>query len=277
MGLLVPSTGLLGLLMQGRISAAWETLLKVDVYHLPSEVPEGALRGKTTIVIDVLRASSTITTALQNGCKDIIPTSDIEAASTLVQQLGRKSVLLCGERNGKKIDGFDLGNSPSEFSAATVRGQSLVMATTNGSRAIVRAKPSALCLIACFLNASSACRYALKSDADIAIMCAGKEGTFSLEDTVCSGLILSLLTQQGQSLAVEPNDAAQAARVLYNHYADDILGMMQNSSHGRYLTALGFGDDLVACAQTDTLETVPMFSEGRMAKAQDKANRSKKS
>ena len=252
---------------KGRVHTTRGVALRVDLYHLPSEIPEDALRGRTTVVVDVLRASSSIAVALQSGCKGVIPTNDIEAASTLAQQLGRKSVLLCGERNGKKIDGFDLGNSPSEFTSEVVRDRTLVMATTNGSRAIVRTKTSALSLVGCFLNAESICRHVLGSRGDVAVVCAGKEGEFSLEDAVCGGLITSRLAQRVEESPAELNDAAMAARVLYERYADDIPGMLQSSSHGRYLMELGFGDDLRACAQIDTLQVVPAFVDGRIAEA----------
>lgn len=240
--------------------------MRVCLYHLPSEIPEEGLRGKTAVVIDVLRASSSIATALRNGCKAVIPTNDLEAASTLVQQLGRKSVLLCGERNGKRVDGFDLGNSPSEFGPRVVEGQTLVMATTNGSRAIVRVKTAALALVASLLNADSVCRHVLKSGNDAAIVCAGKEGAFSLEDTVCGGLIVSRLAERVAGGLADLNDAAAAARVLYAHYANDLLGMLRFSSHGRYLAELGFGEDLSACAEVDTLDVVPVFVDGRVAR-----------
>ena len=98
-------------------------------------------------------------------------------------------------------------------------------------------------------------------------MCSGKESTFSLEDTVCGGLVLSRLVEYGEDPSVKLNDAAMAAQVLYEHYADDLLGMLQTSNHGQYLTEVGFKDDLATCAQLDTLDVVPVLVEDRIVKA----------
>ena len=215
----------------------------------------------------MLRGSSCIATAIHSGCKDLIPIGSIEGALTLTQQLGRKSVLLCGEQNGRKIEGFDLGISPCEYRPEVVAGQVLILAATNGSGAIARTSFSRLSLIASFLNASSVSCQASRSGGNVAIVCSGKEGGFSLEDMVCGGLIITRLAQYQEESPIELNDAAIAAQVLYERYADSILHMLQASHYGQYLMQMGFQHDLEACAQTDALEVVPTLIEGHIAPA----------
>ena len=238
--------------------------MRIDLYCTAAGIPESGLRGRTTIALDVLRLSTCIASAVHLACKDIIPTRGVEAALALSQNLGRSSVLLCGEQNGKKIEGFDLGSSPSEYTAEIVQGRVLVFAVTNGSSALARNKPGEVSLVACFLNASSVSTHAALSSADVVIICSGVEGALSLEDAVCGGLIVSRLCDQFPNQHLQLNDAAVAARALYEHYAANILGMLRISAHGRHLAQMGLQHDLEICAQVDALDVVPVLLEGHI-------------
>jgi phosphosulfolactate phosphohydrolase-like enzyme len=129
--------------------------IKIDVVIVPAELPEQGLAGKTVAVIDVLRASTSMVAALEAGAKEIIPLASIEEATRLAETMGRDTVVLCGERDGNKINGFDLGNSPLEFTPENVKGKSLLMATTNGTVAVARAKGAALIAVGCLINAKA--------------------------------------------------------------------------------------------------------------------------
>jgi len=233
---------------------------RIDLYFTPAKVSDEEIIGKTVVVVDILRASASIIRALQNGARGIIPTQSIDEATELAHSLGRENVLLCGEREGRKIDGFDLGNSPQEFKKKVVGGKVLIFATTNGSKAIVRAQGANTVLVGSFLNFRAIHRYLSKLDTDLAIICAGKLGKFALEDAVGGGMFVNHL------LATELNDGAMAAQALYQRHFQDILGMLRSSRHGRYLIELGFADDLSYCSRLNLLNLIPKMEEGRLVK-----------
>lgn len=162
--------------------------MKLDVVFTPGEL--GASVGqRTVVVIDVLRATSTILEALVNGARDVLPVESVEQAVRKAQELGREQVILCGERDVERVEGFDLGNSPLEYVPERVRGKTLVLTTTNGTRAILLGAGGTDCLIASFLNATATAERVVRSATDVLILCAGREGRFSLEDAVCAGVI----------------------------------------------------------------------------------------
>jgi 2-phosphosulfolactate phosphatase len=232
--------------------------MKIDVYFSPVQVDEMQLREKNVVVIDVLRASSTIVAALHNGAREVIPVSSIESAVKVSGNLFGDVVLRGGERNGKMIDGFNLGNSPSEYTEDAVKGKSIILCTTNGSVAMVRARHAKNMAVACFNNISSVVDFMLEIGEDFSIVCAGKVALFSLEDAVCAGMIVKLLSDQ-DSLVIELNDAAVAAHVLYKTYNKNLLKMIKGCDHGRYLAGIGFEDDLKLCVEIDSVPVVPML------------------
>lgn len=245
--------------------------MKIDLYFSPAEVPEESFRGKTAVVIDVLRASTSITTAIDNGCREIIPTETVDNAMAIAIRLGRNDIFLCGERGGRMVKGFHIGNSPSEYSQAAVAGKTLVYTSTNGSRAIIKSRNSDLSMIGAFVNISSVAQSTVQSENDIIILCSGEDGIFSLEDTVCGGMLITkIIEYHGAPEDVACNDAALAAQVLYRTYAHDILGMLRTTHHGRYLIEIGFDRDLGFCATIDTTAVIPLLIEGRVVKGDDK-------
>jgi 2-phosphosulfolactate phosphatase len=215
------------------------------------------------VVIDVLRASSTIVTALDHGAAAVIPAGSVEEAFEIGGRHGRDRILYCGERGGLKIDGFDLGNSPGEYSGAIVQGKILVFASTNGSKTLLAAAGMAdRILVGCFLNAGAAARLAAEERSDCLFACAGREGRFSLEDTVCAGLSVHRILRDH---ACTLTDEARSALLLYRHYAHGLVDMAAGSMHGRFLSGLGLAADIPVCASVDVTETVPVFSDGRIA------------
>lgn len=241
--------------------------MKLDLLFLPSEIRNSNLEEKLVIVIDVLRASSTIVTALNNGAKDIIPVESQEDATRLMQEIGRKYVLLCGERGGQKIEGFDLGNSPFEYTNEVIQDKTLIFCSTNGSRAIVRASSAAKLMIGCFVNLGAVLEGALGSKPkEMVLLCSGKEDRFSLEDTVCAGMMTSRL-QERLPKSLELSDSAWAGLQIYHQYQKDLLKMLNSSAHGRYLLTLGFQEDLVYCSQVDSFPVVPVLETGHLVKA----------
>lgn len=218
-----------------------ETPNEIKIVLTAGSVGPGDIRGKLCVVIDVLRASTTIVTALANGCPEIIPAETPERAREIAR--GR-FCLLGGERNGLKIEGFDFGNSPLEYSAERIKGRPIAFTTTNGTRAIKACGGSGMLFVACFLNGGEIARLLKEERQDILIVCAGTRGEPSLEDTVCGGMLL-------ESLDAKRSGEAEKAVSLWNIHRKDLAGMMKNfSTHGRSLVELGFERDIEFAAQT---------------------------
>ncbi len=232
--------------------------LRVDVHFSPVELEPAALADRTVVVLDVLRATTTIVEALANGAVAVIPTGSTEDAVRLVQSLGRDDALLCGERKGRKIEGFDLGNSPAEYVPERVAGKKLVMNTTNGTRALLVAEEAAEVLVGAFTNLSAVADTAAGSDA-VTILCAGREGRFALEDAVCAGHLVRALEGRTEGDPVY-TDAARAARALAE-VVEPGRAFLETTAAGRSLLELGMGDDLDLCVELDRHRIVPTMRE----------------
>jgi len=232
--------------------------MKIDVYFSPAQVDEMQLRDKNVVVIDVLRASTTIITALNSGAREIIPVGSIESAVKVSGNLFGDVVLRGGERNGKIITGFNLGNSPSEYTEEAVKGKSIIFCTTNGSSAMVKAKYAKRMAIAGFVNVSLAADFIRQAGEDFAIVCAGKQLLFCIEDAVCAGMLVKMLVENSP-VAVDLNDAAGAAQVLYRTVGKNLLKMAKSSDHGRYLVEIGFEGDLKTCVSVDSIPVLPLL------------------
>lgn len=239
--------------------------MQIDVILTPSELNDINLSGRSATVIDVLRATTTMVTALDAGCRDIIPCPSVEEATRLAETLGRENVILCGEREGNKINGFDLGNSPLEFTEAAVRNKTLLMSTTNGTSVISRAKPAAVLSIAGFLNAGAVAGFLTSGGGDILLICSGKLGRFSLEYMLCAGLLAGLVWEGNPEAIL--TDGARMAVSLYKKEGKSLLKAFKQSQHGGYLASLGYQDDLKYASQLDISKTVPVFKDGRITKS----------
>ncbi|RJP74882.1 MAG: 2-phosphosulfolactate phosphatase [Candidatus Abyssobacteria bacterium SURF_17] len=201
--------------------------------------PEHAC-GSLCVVIDVLRASTTIVTAIANGCPSVIPTETPEQAREIAR--GR-NCLLGGERGGLRIEGFDLGNSPLEYVPEAVRNRPIAFTTTNGTRAIRACAAAHELVIASFLNGPAVIRLLEAEERDILIVCAGTLGSPSIEDSVCAGMLLESL-HAGEDLATKE------AISQWKEHRENLAGMMKFSSeHGRSLVMLGFERDIDFAAQ----------------------------
>jgi 2-phosphosulfolactate phosphatase len=230
--------------------------MRVEALFTPAQTDEMGLRGKTVVMIDVLRASTTITTALRNGAKEVIPVSTVESAVKLSGNLFGDVILLGGERNGKMIEGFHLGNSPAEYTEERVKGKSIIFSSTNGSQAMVRARYAHDMLVAGFVNLSAVADFLRGAGRDVFIVCAGTNGMFSMEDAVCAGGIVQKLSEDSR-LRLDLSDGAQAALTLHKAFGKGIPRMVRSTEHGRYLAEIGFEADLAACAAVDSVPVLP--------------------
>ena len=233
----------------------------LEVVFTPEEIKNRRLSGKLIVVIDVLRASSTIVTALAYGCRGLVPILSPEQAKEKAQQFKKEEVLLGGEREGRKIKGFDLGNSPREYQKEIVEDRIIIFSTTNGVKTLEIVRGAFRIIIASFLNLQATFNYCSKFQGDILLACAGEEGHFSLEDTVCAGMLINSLRDIYSDTCQEV-DANLTAQVLYKKFGNNILEMLRKSQHGRYLENIGLRKDLEFCSQLDIFNIVPIFRDG---------------
>ena len=232
----------------------------------PREIVPGDIQGRVVAVIDVLRASTTIAVALANGARTVIPVEDVDEAITRSKQFDPHQVRTAGERRMMPIPGFDMGNSPLEFTSSKVNGCTVIITTTNGTRALMALSGAHDIVVASYVNHSavSAMLRAAARSSDISIVCAGTEGHFSLEDAACAGRYVRSITQASPSITT--NDAAHACALIDGRYGDNIAEIFKDSSHGRSLAEAGFGDDLLACAQLDSHSVVPIYQERQITR-----------
>ena len=236
--------------------------MRVDVAFTPAELPKGAAAGRTVVVIDVLRATSTMVHALAKGARRIVPVTTVEEAVRKAEELGRDAVLLCGERDCQRIRGFDLGNSPEEFTSERVAGRTLVMSTTNGTPALLAAAGSAERLVGALLNAGAVAQRIAVAERDALILCSGREGRFAYEDAFCAGLVLRRLRRLRPR--VRTDDAGRAALRLLGRGQGSPAPVLRRSAAARRLLELGLGQDVQFCAQVDLHDVLPVFVEQRI-------------
>jgi 2-phosphosulfolactate phosphatase len=227
---------------------------EVQVHLLPQLAPPGRLAGSLALVIDVLRATTTMIHALAAGCIAVRPCLEVEEARHLAGQMRAGRVLLGGERGGSPLPGFDLGNSPREYTAALCRGNTLVLTTTNGTRALLRAAEAERTLVAGFVNYSAVCEQLRLDTRPVHIVCAGTEGEVTLEDTLLAGALVEFLSE---AFDVRLNDGARLAWDCFENHGRVLLGALELSLGGERLKQLGYDEDIRAAAKVDQFALVP--------------------
>jgi 2-phosphosulfolactate phosphatase len=223
--------------------------VRAQVYFTPGEVEPAAIQGAEVVVLDVVRATTSMVEALANGARAIYPTASTEEAVRLATSLGRDDTLLCGERKGVKVEGFDLGNSPSEFSSDVVGGKRLVMSTTNGTVALTKVQEADRVLAGAFTNLSAVAD-AVRGADHLVLVCAGRVGRFSLDDALCAGHLLRRLGD-GHTL----NDAARAVAALAGVVSAD-GAFLRSTEAGKALGEIGLDADLDVCGEVDRHQVV---------------------
>ncbi|CAN5637300.1 2-phosphosulfolactate phosphatase family protein [soil metagenome] len=233
--------------------------MRLDVSFTPAEA-RGLVADRTVVVIDVLRATSTIIEALVNGARSVLPVGGVDEAVRKADEIGRDAVVLCGERDTQPIKGFALGNSPLEFTAERVAGKSLVMTTTNGTGALLAASAAARIYVGALLNMDAIARRLAADGEDALLLCAGREGTFAFEDALCAGRIARRIRELGST--VTGNDALRACLRL-SRSAPNARGIGRTAA-GTRLRELGRLEDVVFCAREDVHDHVPVLDEHRV-------------
>lgn len=216
--------------------------------------------GAVVVVIDVLRATSTILAALENGAARILPVESIETATRLVSLSDRGDKLLAGEQKGLPIEGFDLFNSPSELDRETIKGRTIILATSNGTPAIAAAAPKAGRLIVCSILNLDAVAEEVSGQDDLVIICSGNHGRIAGEDLLCAGLLLGALAPPVDARSLD--DSASTAMILADRYGDDIEEYLRSTDRGRQLIGLGYEKDIVYCSRRGSVRKVPELVHG---------------
>ena len=241
--------------------------MRVDVIFGGAAVAPSDVAGRVVAVIDVLRASTSIAVALANGARAVVPLETPDDVVTRSKTLDRRDVLLAGERKMKAIPGFDLGNSPREFTREVVEGKTILLTTTNGTPAIANTQGARDVVIASYVNYTAVLamlRAALRGGADITLVCAGRDRQFALEDAGCAGRYVYQMTKRLTGVVL--NDAAQACALIDRKYGEQIVRLFDASEHGRALRDAGFGEDLAVCAALDSSSVIPLYQDRQITK-----------
>ena len=235
--------------------------MRLDVFMIPAEALPAEVAGRTVVVIDVLRASSSIVEAMASGARTIFPVASIEEAIRLANTLGRDGVLLCGERRSLTIEGFDLGNSPGDFTPERVGGKTLVMTTTNGTASMAAAAGAARVIVGALLNLDAVVGELVRTGAEPVFLCSGREGRFGLDDAVTAGRMIGALVEARPDVEWTMNDGARAALALGRGFEGDAAALFAETAAGRQVADAGLEADLAFCAQTNLRDVVPVLHE----------------
>lgn len=248
--------------------------MRLDVHFNGSAEGQHDLHDRVVLVVDVLRASTSIAAALHNGARAVIPFEGVDEAMTRARSLERSEVVLAGERKMAPIQGFQLGNSPKEFTADQVNGKIVVMTTTNGTSALAGIVGATEVLVGAFANYSAVLawlRAAARAGKSITIVCAGTNGRFALEDAICAGRFVRGIERRG--IQPELGDAANVAAIIDRRMGGDLPAVLRNSEHGRALIDAGLGEDVTYCATLDTHPVVPVYRDRQVVSLNKKRGR----
>jgi 2-phosphosulfolactate phosphatase len=241
--------------------------VRLDVFFTPLEVLPQGTTNRLVVIVDVLRASTSVATALGNGARTIIPLQGADEVIFRSKEFHRSQILLAGEQKMLPITGFDMGNSPQAFTRDAVESKTILFTTTNGTRALLGVQGARDIVIASYVNFTAVLtmmKVAASSNTDIAIICAGEEGSFTLEDAACAGRYVRAIPKRAESVTL--NDAASASVLIEKKYGDNIAKVFKESEHGQALEAAGFGDDLTAAAEVDSYSVVPIYQDRQITK-----------
>ena len=239
--------------------------MRVDVLlgEAPATPADVADRG--VVVIDVFRAATTVVTALSNGARAVIPFETVEETAMRAKAYARGEVQLAGERRMVRIEGFDLGNSPLEYTSEAVAGRTILYSTTNGTAALAATHGARTCYFAAFANAGAtvaAVRLAIAAGGDVTIVCSGHERHLALEDVVCAGRLVRGITE-GRDDVVR-GDGARVAEAVERPFVGGIASVAHEAAHARALAAAGFEADVQACLTLDRFDGAVRYHDRQL-------------
>ncbi|MDP2722493.1 MAG: 2-phosphosulfolactate phosphatase [Bacteroidales bacterium] len=230
--------------------------MKITTLPFAGSVLPKDINDKTVVVIDVLRATSTMITALMHGAKQIFPVREINQAFDLKKRLSGTGVLLCGERDAGIIPGFDLGNSPLEFTAERIRGKTLIFSTTNGTKAIESVRNARKVLLGSFLNAAAIAEK-LQHEKEIVLLCSGTNGQFSMDDAFCAAYITTQIKKQ---VLVQGCDLTNTLLLAFQNTYICWRDIIKKCHHSKLLISKGYEKDVDYCLQTSLTDQIPCYN-----------------
>jgi 2-phosphosulfolactate phosphatase len=236
--------------------------MAIEVYLTPSTVTDDDVKEKTVVVVDVLRSSSTIISALDARARAVIPVSDTEEAGKIAYNLDPNTYVLGGERNGTKIEGYQVGNSPLAYTEELVEGKTVIFNTANGAHALHKGYAAKHLVVGGFLNAGRIATFLRETAEEVVFICGGRQNRISLDDILCVGLILDRIWQA--QMPAQLPDATYVAYTTYQRSKDRLEAALHNCTHGAELTADGHSEDLRFCSRLDALPVLPYYSERRI-------------
>ncbi|MBP6091042.1 MAG: 2-phosphosulfolactate phosphatase [Crocinitomicaceae bacterium] len=235
-----------------------DTRKLVEVCYTPGEYEYFKGSYEIVVVIDVLRATSAICAAFDNGIASIIPVPTVEEA----WEYKKKGFLAGAERKGQIVEGFDFGNSPFSYMNPDFKGKDVVLTTTNGTKSLDVAKDAEIVVVGSFLNLDYLSKWLEKQDKNILCLCSGWQDKFNLEDTICAGAIADYLIATGNYTSVE--DSSIAAKYLYQSAKDNYFGYLKSSSHRRRLKNLNLNEDIKYCLTPNQTNVIPILKNGKL-------------
>ena len=226
----------------------------IEVCLSPELIHLFELKGKTVVVVDILRATSCMTTAFAHDIHSMKPVASLEECKALKQE----GYYIAAERGGQKVDGFDIGNSPFSYMEPILKGQKVAVTTTNGTLTITKSVTANNVLIGSFLNISAVAKKVIEIGQDLIIHCAGWKGSVNAEDTLFAGALIELLAE---SFVMSADDAS-IAHALYQQHKGNMLAYVSQSSHAQRLQTFGIMKDIEFCLEVDKYNAVPYLKDG---------------
>ena len=242
-----------------------QKLNRVEVCFAPCDFHQYEDGFNLIVVIDVLRATSAICTAIEHGVKGIIPVATLEEA----REYQKQGYTVAAERNGEVVDGFDIGNSPYTYMKPELKGKTIALTTTNGTKAIRIAEQKKTVVIGSLNNLESLCEWLVKQKRDVLILASGWKDKFNLEDTICGGAITDMLLESGQFTSSE--DSSVAAKFIYRSAKENMFAYLKASSHRRRLRALDLNADVSYCLTPNNVKAIPILKDGMLVSLEDVA------
>lgn len=242
--------------------------MNLELLLTPFPLDKADLQNKTVVVVDILRSSTTVCAALIAGARGVIPTTGPGESGDLWTRLGPENAVLAGERQGVKIESFQYGNSPAEFTPETVGGRNVILCTTNGTGIFGRTGGAGRVVSGALVNISSLTAEVAAWGNDVVVVCAGREGGFSIEDTLCGGMLIDRLNiTSGEHVTL--NDAGSLARLLYDEMGSSMRQAVAQGEHGRFLASIDLERDIDICTEIDSMPIVPVLKDGRLVRLDD--------
>ncbi|KJZ84682.1 hypothetical protein ClosIBUN22A_CONTIG168g03427 [Clostridium sp. IBUN22A] len=236
-------------------------VMKIDIIISADDIIESKLENKIAVVIDMFRATSVIVTALNNGCEEVIPFLTIEETLESSEELNREEYILGGERRAVKIDGFDLSNSPLEYTKEVVENKKVLITTTNGTRTLTKSNSAKRIIIAAMINAKAVADKLLEINEDVVIINAGTNGNFSMDDYICSGYIINEMLKVDNN--IELTDISKTANMIYENNSD-IISYVKEATHYSVMKSLELDNDIEYCMKKSIVNNVPEYKDGKI-------------